>query len=78
MRDGESVNSRIANLKIPTCFNYPEIKFCVVNPLNFRGSMTISIDGNTQLGSENAESPNMIGMLVGNKDAIETLRCALE
>ncbi|MDG2213401.1 MAG: hypothetical protein P8M70_06215, partial [Verrucomicrobiota bacterium] len=55
-----------------------EIKFCVVDPLNFRGSMTVAIDWNAQLGSENAESANMIGMFVGDKDPIETLRCALK
>ena len=45
---------------------------------NLLGGMAVAINGNAKLGGEHLEAVNVVGMFVGDQDAIEPLRWAVQ
>ena len=45
---------------------------------NLLGGMAIAVHGNAKLGGEHLETVNVVGMFVGDQDAIEPFRGAVQ
>ena len=78
VRDGKCIHAKITDFKAVAGFKNLKIKSAIVVEPNLLGGMAVAVNGNAELGSEHLEAVNVVGMFVGDQDAIEPLRCAVQ
>ena len=78
VRHGESFNGEVAHFKGKPGFENPKLKIAFVNVPDFIGGMAIAINRNTELSGQHAQAGDVVGMFMGDENAIESFGGAIE
>lgn len=78
VRHGESFDGEIAHFKGLPGFKNPKLKIAFVNVPDFIGGMSVAINRNAELGGQHAQAGDVVGMFMGDENAIEPFGGAIE
>ncbi len=78
VRHGESFDGEVAHFKGMPGFENPKLKITFVNVPDFIGGMAVAINRNAELGGQHAQAGDVVGMFMGDENAIEPFGGAIE
>ena len=78
VRDGKCIHAKITDFKAVAGFENLKIKSAIVVVTNLLGGMAVAVHRNAKLGGEHLEAVNVVGMFVGDQNAIEPFRGAFQ
>ena len=78
VRNGKGFDRKIADIKWLAGFKNAKLKIAFVNAPDFLGGVAVAINGNAELGIEHAQGLDVVDVFVGDENAIESLRGAVQ
>lgn len=78
VRNGKGFDRKIADFKWLAGFKNAKLKIAFVNAPDFVRGVAVAINGNAELGIEHAQGLDVVDVFVGDENAIESLRGAVQ